>query len=108
MATPTSVSFTDLLQRAVNEPGTISTAYRTFHSYSLGNQLLALVQCLERGLTPGPLATFSKWKSLGRYVRKGQSAITLCMPIARKRTGTVTADDGSEQIEEHVWKSFIY
>ncbi len=73
--------FADLLQSAVNEPGIISQAYRQFHSYSLGNQLLAWTQCLERGIQPGPMATYPKWKELGRYVLKGEKAITLCMPV---------------------------
>ena len=34
-------SFAALLQSAVKEPGIISTAYREFHNYSMGNQLLA-------------------------------------------------------------------
>ena len=34
-------AFATLLQSAVNEPGTLSQAYQQFHSYSLGNQLLA-------------------------------------------------------------------
>ena len=38
-------SFAELLQSAVQEPGTLSNAYRQFHSYSLGNQLLAMFQC---------------------------------------------------------------
>ena len=64
MTTPsTRTVFAELLQKAVTEPGTISQAYRQFHSYSLGNQLLALGQCLDRGLPPGPMATYPKWKS---------------------------------------------
>ena len=50
----TRAVFADLLQHAVTEPGTVSQAYRQFHSYSLGNQLLAWAQCADRGLTPGP------------------------------------------------------
>jgi len=45
-----STSFADLLQSAVTEPGIISSAYRQFHTYSIGNQLLAWAQCLERGI----------------------------------------------------------
>jgi hypothetical protein len=78
MATPVPASFAELLDRAITEPGVISTAYRKFHNYSLGNVLLAWSQCLERGIAPGPLATFQRWKELGRYVRKGEKAITLC------------------------------
>ncbi len=50
---PSATSFGHLLQTAVTEPGTISRAYRQFHSYSLGNQLLALFQCAEREIPPG-------------------------------------------------------
>ena len=72
-------------RRAVNEPGIVSAAYRQFHNYSIGNQLLAWAQCLARGIQPGPMATFPKWKELGRYVRKGEKAITLCQPVTVKR-----------------------
>ncbi len=39
--TPSIASFADLLASAVTEPGILSAAYKQFHSYSLGNQLLA-------------------------------------------------------------------
>src|SRR5688572_23474433 len=86
--TPTPASFADLLHRAVTEPGIISTAYRAFHGFSIGNQLLALMQCAERGITPGPIATFMGWKGKGRFVRKGEKAIVLCMPVTCKRKAT--------------------
>ena len=49
-----------LLVEAVNKPGMIMEAYSAFHSYSIGNQLLAMVQCQMRGLQPGPINTFPK------------------------------------------------
>ena len=79
-----------LLDEAVKKPGFIHEAYSRFHSYSLGNQLLVLFQCIMRGIQPGPLATFPKWKQLGRYVKKGEKALTLCMPLTCKRTKTIT------------------
>jgi hypothetical protein len=62
-------AFADLLQKAVSEPGTISKAYSAFHGYSIGNQVLALIQCAERGVTPGPIvvATFMGGKDKGRF-----------------------------------------
>jgi hypothetical protein len=72
-------------RRAVEQPGIISSAYSQFHSYSLGNQLLAFVQCAERRIPSGPIATFMGWKVKGRYVRKGEKAIVLCMPVTCKR-----------------------
>ena len=50
------VSWAALLNEAVSKPGYIHEAYRWFHNYSVGNQLLALSQCFERGIRPGPLA----------------------------------------------------
>ena len=75
--TPHAVSaFSDLLANAVTEPGRIHEAYTAFHGYSLGNQLSALFQCHERGIAPGPIATFPRWKDRGRFVRKGEKALT--------------------------------
>ena len=81
MSSHTKAVFAALLQKAVLDPGTISEAYRQFHSYSLGNQLLAWGQCLARDIAPGPLATYKRWKALGRQVKKGERGIGLMMPV---------------------------
>ena len=86
--TASAHAFAELLQRAVTEPGIVSKAYTAFHGYSIGNQILALMQCAERGIVPGPIATFMGWKDKGRYVRKGEKAIRLCMPVTCKRKST--------------------
>jgi hypothetical protein len=93
--TTSNHTFVDLLESAVTEPGRLSKAYSRFHSYSLGNQLLALFQCIERGIQPGPLATYAAWQALGRQVRKGQKAIVLCQPVTirRKATDEATGED---------------
>jgi len=104
MAASAPVSVAQLLQDAVNEPGIISSAYRAFHNYSFGNQLLAWAQCIQRGIQPGPIATFQRWKELGRYVRKGEKAITLCRPVTVKKTRT--AEDGTEEATSATW--FVY
>ena len=51
-----------------------------------------MFQCHERGITLGPLATFPRWKELGRHVRKGEKALTLCMPLTLKRKAQSTDD----------------
>ncbi|HYT73504.1 MAG TPA: ArdC-like ssDNA-binding domain-containing protein [Vicinamibacterales bacterium] len=81
-ATP---QFAELLSRALTEPGVVSRAYSAFHGYSVGNQILAFVQCAERGITPSPISTFVGWQQKGRHVRKGEKAITLCQPVTVKR-----------------------
>ncbi|MGH9353484.1 MAG: ArdC family protein [Terriglobia bacterium] len=103
-----TVSWAALLDEAVSKPGYIHQAYSRFHNYSLGNQLLALFQCVERGIQPGPLASFLKWKELGRHVKKGEKAITLCMPFTCKRARTVKKDDGTEQDEQFTFTHFTY
>jgi hypothetical protein len=45
----------------------------------------AMMQCAIRGIEPGPLASFNRWKELGRHVKKGEKALTLCMPVTCKR-----------------------
>src|ERR1700741_5598936 len=76
--------WSSLLLEAVNTPGMIMEAYSSFHHYSIGNQILALVQCQLRGLEPGPINTFPGWQALGRNVKRGERALSLCMPITRK------------------------
>jgi antirestriction protein ArdC len=95
-----------LLVEAVNKPGLIMEAYSAFRNYSLGNQLLALVQCHMRGIQPGPINTFPKWQELGRHVKRGERALTLCMPITRKRRDDV-ADTNDETNGEHTYTSFV-
>src|ERR1051326_2903703 len=78
-------TWSDLLRDAVSTPGKLLEAYTAFHNFSVGNSLLALFQCYERGITPGPLNTYKGWQQLGRQVRKGEKAIVLCMPLAYKK-----------------------
>ena len=94
-----------LLIEAVNQPGRIMAAYTAFHNYSIGNALLALSQCLQRNLAPGPLNTYKGWQELGRHVKKGEQALTLCMPVKAKKKKT---NPETKQEEEHVLTYFVY
>jgi len=89
----TPAAFAELLAKAVNEPGILSQAYQQFHNYSLGNVLLAFVQCHERRIPLGPMATYNHWRELGRQVRKGEKALTLCQPVTIKRADTGTGEE---------------
>jgi antirestriction protein ArdC len=73
-----------LLREAVEKPGKLLAAYTAFHNYSFGNALLALEQCVHRNLQPGPLNTYRGWLERKRHVRKGETGITLCMPMSFK------------------------
>lgn len=89
-----STKWSQLLIEAVHKPGLIAEAFSAFHGYSLGNRVLALTQCLLRGIEPGPICTYKGWQEKGRQVRKGEKAITLCRPLTRK----VEKEDGEEKM----------
>jgi hypothetical protein len=96
-----------LLVEAVNKPSLIMEAYSAFHNYSIGNQILALVQCQLRGLEPGPINTFPGWQALGRTVKRGERALILCMPISRKVRDEEAPESNSENGERR-FTSFMH
>lgn len=95
-----------LLALAFKEPGKLHQAYDAFWDYSLGNQLAALFQCMARGITPGPIATFNRWRDNGRFVKKGAKAISLCMPVSGKRTKENPETGESETVgfRRFIWR----
>lgn len=93
MAYKPPVAWSTLLSDAVNVPGRTMEAYHAFHGYSIGNQCLAYFQCMGRNVPIGPIATYNRWKSLGRQVIKGSKAITLCFPVVSKRKDATDEND---------------
>jgi antirestriction protein ArdC len=109
-----SADWSKILVDAVTQPGVISQAYERFWNYSVGNQLLALFECVSRKIEPGPIHTFQGWKELGRSVKKGEKAITLCMPVTVKKKLKDKGGDepnSPEETTEHKEKNvtvFVY
>jgi hypothetical protein len=85
-------------------------AYSAFTSYSIGNQLLAMFQCMLRGIQPGPIKTFPGWKECGRNVKRGEKALMLCMPITVKRRDNSrnTSSSAEPDPEECFTTGFMY
>src|SRR5437667_1094813 len=102
------IQFRQLLDEAVSKPGTLMKAYSLFWNYSLGNQILALIQANQRGIPLGPIASFNRWKDLGRHVKRGEKAIELCMPVTCKRTVNEEREDGNEAETEITFKRFVF
>ncbi|HZY72033.1 MAG TPA: ArdC-like ssDNA-binding domain-containing protein [Edaphobacter sp.] len=69
-----------------------------FHNYSLGNQLLIAFQ--KRDATR--VAGFNTWKSLGRYVKRGEKGIAILAPMKFKSRIEQTDDGGEEQIAAYI------
>lgn len=101
----TAPDFRALLDRAVTEPGIVSKAYSAFYGYSIGNQLLAMFQCQAREIEPGPIATFMGWKDKARFVRKGEKAIQLCMPVTCKTNSAEPIDVDAKDV---TFTRFVY
>lgn len=105
------VDWSVLLQDAVNRPGSILEAYSNFHGYSIGNRMLAASQCHARGVPLGPIATYKRWQELGRQVRRGEKALTLCMPRTvkkRKANHEVGDPDKDESFTYFTFKRFWF
>ena len=106
----TTLSWTIALNHALTVPGSIMKAYSSFHNYSIGNQILALIQCQLRGIPAGPISTFNGWRERNRFVKRGERALMLCMPITRKRNGK--REDGREageiDTDEVFTTSFVF
>ena len=99
-----NTNFAGLLESALSEPGKLSECYSQFWNYSMGNQLLAMQQCSARKIQLGPISTFVGWKEKGRFVKKGEKAIVLCMPVTGKRK----AEDEEGNETEVGFTRFIY
>lgn len=93
-----------LTYRGVSKPGLIMKAYSAFHHYSTGNQLPALSQ--DADCSPARSTPFQKWKELGRYVKRGERALSLCMPITLNEAPRKHAETDTERDQTHT--SFIY
>jgi antirestriction protein ArdC len=88
-------------------PGILSSAYNAFHNYSIGNQMAAMQQCIQRGIDPAQIATYVDWKKHGRQVKKGEKAMTLCMPVSFKVEveNKQTGQTEQQQRSAFVWKN---
>jgi len=54
-----------------------------FHDYSIGNQILIMMQMEEATKVAG----YNTWKDLGRQVKKGEKGIAIMAPIMAPRAG---------------------
>jgi len=59
------------------------TTMAKFHDYSIGNQILIMIQMEEATKVAG----YNTWKDLGRQVKKGEKGIAIMAPIMPPRAG---------------------
>ncbi|OWG12596.1 hypothetical protein KDK82_6023 [Delftia sp. K82] len=105
---PWRPDWSKLFDSILTDPGVLGTYYSAFHEYSLGNQVLAMMQLVDRGLPISPISSFHAWKEKGRKVAKGQKALGLWMPVtvkgdkargdAKDGDADATSETGSKRI----------
>jgi hypothetical protein len=71
-----TVEWTRLLEEALTMPGNLGNIYNRFYPYSFNNQVLLYMQRVTE-----PVATYNKWKEMGRQVQKGSKAKSILRPI---------------------------
>lgn len=76
MAEQTKVDWPQLMNEALTAPGNLTGVYDRFWDYSFGNMMLFLMQGIRE-----PVASYSRWKSLGRQVVRGARAKEVIVPI---------------------------
>jgi len=84
-----------LLEEALTAPGNLTGVYDRFHDYSITNMLLSLMQGIRE-----PVASFSRWKSLGRHVVQGARAKEVIVPLLVKEPAL--EDEPLEEKRERV------
>jgi antirestriction protein ArdC len=67
-----------------------------FHRYSFNNHLMIFLQCPDATVVAG----FNRWKSLGRFVKKGEKGIAIFAPCRYKTK--VETDDGEEKTMQQI------
>ena len=72
----TRIDWQQLLEEALTAPGNLSGVYDRFHPYSLTNMLLFRMQGVHE-----PVASFQRWKAVGRHVVRGARAKEVIVPV---------------------------
>ena len=67
------------------------TTMSRFYAYSFGNQLLIAAQCPQATRVAG----FQRWRSMGRFVKKGEKAIFILAPIVRRNADEHDTDEAN-------------
>lgn len=82
------LDWSQLMTEALTAPGNLGSVYNRFHDYSLTNMFLFMMQGVHE-----PVASFSRWKSLGRQVVRGARAKDVIVPVLVHDKSPEPADD---------------
>src|SRR5258708_23040770 len=92
---PKKIEWQQLLDEALTAPGSLTGVYDRFHDYSLTNMFLFMMQGIHE-----PVASYSRWKSLGRQVVKGAKAKEVIVPVLVNEPANAPEIEGVKSDEE--------
>jgi N-terminal domain of anti-restriction factor ArdC len=81
-----------LMEQALTAPGSLTGVYDRFHEYSITNMMLFMMQGVFE-----PVASYSRWKSLGRQVLQGRRAKEVIVPIIINEEQPVEGKEGQRE-----------
>ena len=76
-----SLNFSEIAKTILTGESIPADCFKMFYQYSMNNTLIAISQMRMKNISISPIASYGKWQSLKRYVKKGQTAIQLWMPV---------------------------
>lgn len=117
------IDYSNLIKRAIKEPGELSKCYSLFHDYSLLNTFYVLRQLHAKGLPVEPIKGYKAWGQLNRQVKpelltgKSQygykNGIELLYPVfgyypLKDKDGNPLKDKNGKQVFNKYVKDFNY
>jgi hypothetical protein len=91
-----AIDWAKIIETALTAPGNVGNTYNRFYEYSFLNQMYLLMQGVHE-----PIATWSRWKKLGRHVLSGVKAKEIIRPVivgAKTQKGEEDADEPIEAV----------
>jgi hypothetical protein len=92
MSEPNKIDWQRLIGTALTAPGSTGNVYNRFYDYSFGNRMLLLMQGVFE-----PVATYDRWKAVGRQVVRGARAREILRPLFIDVEQPAEPDNGETQ-----------
>jgi len=93
-----TIDWSKIIETALTAPGNVGTTYSRFYEYSFLNQMYLLMQGVYE-----PVATYPRWKAIGRQVLAGSKAKEIIRPVIlhkkHKAAETEVTDEPIETVE---------
>jgi N-terminal domain of anti-restriction factor ArdC len=91
-----AIDWRKIIETALTAPGNVGNTYNRFYEYSFLNQMYLLMQGVHE-----PVATWARWKAIGRHIVKGAEGKYIIRPV-HARVDTPTAHEADEETDESV------